>query len=189
MSTSMKTIIVAVSALILIFTGWFFLLYRPKVSDLHSLKEDTQNLVLKLQSFRVSDQQILILEKEAENLGKEIEGKRAKILPKDQLPLVIQQFRSKGTKFGLKFEQMIPDYETLIKVEDEKVSEVLKLTVHMKLQGHYKNLGQFIDSIDQLPFLVSFGDIRISYEASIFPELVILMDAILYLLDESEAKA
>lgn len=184
MSESLRTLIVATLLLVLICLGWFFLLYRPGVSKVTTISEDSKELLAKLQSFHVSDGQIKALEKQVEILKRDIRLKKAKIVPKDELSTVVRQFQQKGRGFGLKFHSIIPDYESLIRVENEEResgSEVLKLTVHIKLQGSYRSFGRFLDSLDEFPFLISLAEMNVMYNSSIFPELDILLDIVLYL--------
>jgi len=144
--------------------------------------------MLKLQSFSASDRDIKALEERVELLRKGIKISQEKIVTKDQLESIVGQIKSRGQKYGLKFHSMLPDYDNLIKVkgEEKEFSEVSQLKIEIKMQGYYKRFGQFIDSFDEFPFLVSLGEISVNYNGEIHPELEIYLEAILYLREKDE---
>lgn len=183
MSGSLKTLLGVAVVLILATVSWFFLLYQPSSFKLESLRAETEDLLLKLRSFRVTSEQIATLESQAEKLKEEITTKTDKVVPKDRLPEIVQSIRQHGRRHGLQFEQMIPDYQALIPIEDEtaEVTEVMKLTLHLQLQGYYKSLGRFLESLQELPYLISVGEVSVAYSDELHPKLMITVDAILYL--------
>jgi len=183
MSGSVKTLLIVVVVLLLTTFAWFFLLYQPKSLKLESLKAETEDMLLKLRSFRVSSEQIATLESQVESLKKEITAKTGKVVPKERLPEIVESIRQQGRRHGLQFEQLIPDYQALIPIQDEtaEVTEVMKLTLHIQLQGYYKSFGRFVASLQELPYLISVGDVALAYSDELHPKLMITMDAILYL--------
>ncbi|MFQ5751340.1 MAG: type 4a pilus biogenesis protein PilO, partial [bacterium] len=125
-----------------------------------------------------------------EKMQDEIREKQKKIIPKDDLALIVQEIQRKGRTFGLKFDTVIPDYETLMNDPgtEKESEEVLKLTVHMKLQGFYKSFGRFVESLNSLPFYLSIGELTLVYNEKIYPEVEILVDTVLYLRIASETQ-
>lgn len=185
MTDSFKSILIATALLIVIGVTWFFILYRPEVAELQSLKEKTEDVLMSLRSLRVTDAQVNALAERAEALKQDITAVQAKIAPKSQLPAIVEQIRRKGQRYGLKFHNIIPDYNSLLSMSSEQngQTDILKLTLHIKLQGRYKNLGKFIESLGDLPVYLSIGELSINYQEAIHPELEIYLDTILYLRD------
>lgn len=182
MPNTLKTLLIAAVALIAVACIWFIFLYHPKTTKLETLKAKTDDLMLKLQSFRVKDEQITTLEKQAEQIKTEIENRTDRVASKEALPNVVKTIKKQGRMHGLKFEQIIPDYQALIPIQEEnaEVKEVMKVTLHIQVQGYYKSFGRFVETLDELPYLISVGDIGVAYTKELHPKLTITMDAILY---------
>ena len=187
-SDNTKTIVVSSVILISLTVIWFMLLYRPQASELKVLKEETQDLLLKLQSLRATDEQITVLEKQVAKLRTEVREAGQKVVPKKRLPQVVEQLRKKGRGYRLTFHNIIPDYESLI-AADNSSADVLKLTLHLKMQGQYLDVGRYIASLGDLPFYVSVGDMLLRYNESIHPEVDVTLDLDVFLSDTDSAKA
>lgn len=182
MPASKKTLIIVAGLLPIICLGWYLAFYHPKASRLRILRRDMENLLIKIQSLKVTDKQITSLEKQIDKLETEITEIQRKVLLKSELPTVVRQFERKGRSFGLKFHSIIPDYDSLMRIpREEEAPDLLKLTVHFKLQGYYKNFGNFIDSLDELPFIISLDEMSLHFNKRIHPELEINLDTVLYL--------
>ncbi len=191
MTETLKTALIASALLIALCLGWFFFLYQPKTSKLAIVKKETQDLIFKVKSIRVTNAEVIALGKQVEAAKNEIKLTQRKIIFKDDLPAAIKKIKNSGSKFGLKFHQIIPDYTSLInsrEEEQEANTGLLKLTVHFKLQGYYKSFGKFLSSLDKLPFLVSLGEVTIIYNDNIHPQLTILFDGVLFLYDKSNSE-
>ncbi len=186
MAETLKTVLIASVLLIAVCLGWFFFFYHPKTSRLDIVKEETQDLVFKLQSLRVTEAQVFALGKQVEVIKNDIKLLHDKVIFKDDLPAAIKEIKASGHKFGLKFLNIIPDYASLINSkenEQEPNAGLLKLIVHFKLQGYYKSFGKFLSSLDKLPFYISLGEVRIVYNDSIHPQVDVLFDGVLFLHD------
>ena len=191
MTETLKTALIASALLIALGLGWFFFLYQPKTSSLETVKKEIQDLIFKLKSIRVTDAQVFALEKQVEIIKNDIKLTQEKIIFKDDLPAAIKEIKNNGSKFGLKFHQIIPDYSSLINSkENEKGANagLLRLIVHFKLQGYYKNFGKFLSSLDKLPFYISLGEVTIVYNDSIHPQVDVLFDGVLFLRDRSNSE-
>ncbi len=191
MFKAFKTLIVAGVMLALSCTSWYVFFYRPQTSRLATLKQESERMLLTLQSFRVSDTQLKALEAQVDSLHQEIERTRQRLMPKHDLPLAIAQIRTLAGRFGLTLERVLPDYVTLLPAPDDPNAggEILKLTVHLQMQGRYRDLGRFMESLRELPFFVSVGELTIAYNEAIHPRLNIMLDAVLFLRLGSKARA
>ena len=183
MSELKRALLLATILIIATSVGWFFFFYRPKVDEIKKLRQDSENLLTKFRVIKVSDIQIEHLQKQVVNLEKEIAVNQTKVFPKSELPSIVRQIERKGRALGLKFYNIIPEYDSLIRVPDKgnDGSDLIKLLVHFKFQSRYKNCGRFIDSMEEFPFFISVGEISFYYTENIYPELQIMLDAILYL--------
>ncbi len=178
-----KTVFALAGLVLLACAVWYLGFYQPQISRRALLRQETEQLSLQLQSFRVSDQQLRALASQIDTLRAYLEGTRRRLVPKSELPMAIELLRRQGRKYGLKFEQIIPDYDQLLPAPDAETSagEVLPLTVHLKMQGRYRNFGRFVASLPALPFFVSLGEVSLVYNEAVHPEIDILTDAILFL--------
>lgn len=191
MTETLKTVFIASTLLVTLCLGWFFLFYQPKVSRLETVKEKTQDLLFKFQSMRVTESQVSALEKQVAVIKNDIKLTQNKVIFKDDLPAAIKEIKRSGSKFGLKFHKIIPDYDSLISSKEdqqESTSGLLRLTVHFKLQGYYKSFGKFLSSLDKLPFYISLGEVTIGYNDSIHPQVDIFFDGVLFLHNKSGAE-
>ena len=188
---SLKSIIVATVLLILIGTCWFVLLYRPETVQLELLKDKTNHVLLQLRSLRVTNAQVVALQQQVERLKDELSRKQKRIVAKNQLPVVVKEIKMKGQRFGLKFQNIIPDYNSLVDADSEIEiqADILKLTLHIKLQGYYKSLGKFIAALNDLPYYLSIEELNINYEHTIHPELEVFLDTVVYLKDDKSTQS
>jgi Tfp pilus assembly protein PilO len=188
MSESRLTLILAVVLLFVMCLAWFFVFYQPRKVEVYALKQDTENLLVKLRSFRVTDKQIVSLEKQIEKLEEEIAVTQSKVFAKSNLPFIVRQIEKKGRIYGLKFSNILPEYDSLVRFPEaeEQRSDLIKLVVHFKIQGSYKNFGKFIENLADLPFFISLGEISLYYNEDIYPELEITLDVVLYLQETVE---
>jgi Tfp pilus assembly protein PilO len=177
----LKPFAIAMVILIAISAGWYLVLYRPDASRSEVLKGETEQLMIQLQSFRVTDMQISTLQTQIEKLNVELAKTNARVCPKDDLPKLIDDIKAKGIANGLKFITIIPEYGDLVSKPNEESTAIIKLTVHFQIQGFYKNFGNFVESLATLPFFVSMGNCTMTYEESVFPQILITMDVVLYL--------
>ena len=188
---SLKSMVVATVLLIVIGTCWFVLLYRPEIIQLQLLEDKTDHVLLQLRSLRVTDAQVVALQQQVERLKYELTKKQKRIVPKNQLPVVVEQIKMIGQRFGLKFQNIIPDYNSLVDADSEIEiqADILKLTLHIKLQGYYKSLGKFIVALNELPYYLSIEELNINYEHTIHPELEIFLDIVVYLKDDKSLQS
>ncbi|MFQ5706414.1 MAG: type 4a pilus biogenesis protein PilO [bacterium] len=187
MAESKRVLIFAVVLLVVVSLGWYFVFYQPKASSIITLKEDSQRLLLKLKSLQVTDKRIATLENQIEKLQDQIDQHRTKIWPKSDMPRMVKQIEKQGRVFGLKFQSVIPEYDALMSLPDasRRKGDLLELTVHFKLQGSYKNFGRFVESLQKLPFVISLGEMSMVFNKELYPELEIMLDAVLYLRESS----
>ncbi len=189
MNESLKILIIAVLGLLAVCLCWFLFMYRPEIVKLRNLKSETGQLLARIQSLRVTDAQVDDLEKGVEQLQKEIAKKQAGLLLKEDLHSAVQQIQKHGKRYGVKLQKIIPDYDKLIATtEESQVAEAaMALTLHLKLRSKYKNFGRFLEKLDDLPFLISVGELTLGYDEQSFPELVALLDVQVFLRSEDAA--
>ncbi len=191
MNGTLKAVLIASAILIALGLGWFFFFYQPKTSRLEIVKKETQDLIFKVKSIRVTNAEFIALGKQVEIIKNDIKLTQEKTIFKDDLPAALKKIKNSGSKFGLKFHQIIPDYPSLINSkenEQEANAGLLTLIVHFKLQGYYKSFGKFLSSLDKLPFYMSLREVTIVYNDSIHPQVDILFDGVLFLYDKSNSE-
>ncbi len=181
MSDSVKTLLIAIGLLVLISTAWFFLLYNPKVSKISEIKQQTQKLIDRIRSFRVTQDHVDDLETQIAAISKEIAANEARVISKDELPGIVRQIHKTGRKYGVDFKKIIPDYDSLIEIGRNSNDEIYELVMHIQLRATYKQFGLFLEALDKMPFMVSLGEMTMAYSPESFPRLAIEVGMILYL--------
>lgn len=181
MNDSVKTLLIAVALLGVILSAWFFLLYDPEVSKIAEIKYETKQLLSKLRSFQVTQEQVDTLAEQIADLSKKIAAHEARVILKDDLPGIVRQIHEMGRKNGVKFQKIIPDYDSLIEIGNDNRGEIYKLIMHIQLRASYRRFGTFLEALGKQPFMVSFGQITIAYSPESFPRLAIEMEMVLYL--------
>ncbi len=177
----LKPFLATLAVLIGASVGWYVFLYRPDLSKSQALKEQTEELMMQLQSLRVTDVQVSTLQTQIEKLQLELAKTTARVRPKDDLPKLIAEIKARGAAHGLTFVSIIPEYNALVQQPENQDAEIIKLIVHFQIRGYYKNFGRFIETLAALPFFVSLGDFSLIYEESVFPQVLINVDLALFL--------
>jgi len=188
MSYSLKKILLTITLLLSVCLTWFFFLYKPTSDKLEVIKAETNDLVLKVRSFRANDEQVLILGSRVDTLTSTIDLFKKGILARNGLPLAVHAMRKKGRIYGLEFVSVIPDYDRLLEGDEVHKGDVLRLPIHVKSIGSYRSFGRFVESLATLPFLVSLGDVKLDYNEKEHPALSIIFDAILFIQKSSQMK-
>ena len=182
MNETAKTLAVAVAILFVLCVGWFFSHYRPNLARVTVLQEKKEELLNKIRGFRISDAELASLEKRVDSHRRGLRAARARFVSKDDLEYAVEQIKLQGARLGLKFDQIIPDYASLMTIASlsEAGAQVQKLTVHLNMRGGYNSFGRFLESLEKLPFLVSLGEVSVVYHKGIHPELELVADAQLF---------
>lgn len=183
-----QTLILTGVLLIAVCAGWYVLLYQPKAAKIESFRTETNKLLTKIQSLKVSDQKLAQLEKKVKDLQAENSRLLARIYPKSELSVITAQLKKHGAQYGLKYEVILPDYESLLSdpTFERKESDLITLPLHLTFKGQYLRVGHFIESLQDLPFLISVGEVSIIHNEEKSSELLITLEAVLYLRETSE---
>lgn len=188
MSASTKRLVIAVTCMAAICAAWYFLMYRPKLLMVTELEQKKQEMLAKIRSLRVTDNELVSTEQKVMALRQALAQTQASLISLDDLEFAVKQIRRHGERFGLRFDKIIPDYDSLITVSklSNTNSSVQRLTLHLSLRGKYMNFGRFLESLTTLPFLVSLGDVNVIYHNGMFPELELMADAELFIVEKKE---
>ncbi len=188
MSDSTKTLLLAVVVLLALCAGWFMVHYRPNLIKVQALQQKKEELMDQIRGFRISAAELDALEQQVKMQRQSLKTTRARLVQKDELGQAVEQIRNGGKRHGLQFQQIIPDYASLMTIGSlsDAATEVQKLTVHLNMRGGYKNFGRFLESLSKLPFLVSLGDVSVVYHKGAQPELELVADAQLFVTGKQE---
>lgn len=183
MNESSKLAVIVLAILVLICAGWYALFYRPQLVQVQTLKQKTDDLVLKINSFTITDEQLLTLEAQVAEKRSLVQQRKTKLVTKEELPKVVDQIRREGNKYGLRFQQIIPDFNALVQAPgpETEAGGIRKLVLHLSMRGRYLSFGKFLEALMAMPFQVSLGEFRVAYEDGTFPELQLGVDTEVYL--------
>ena len=113
-------------------------------------------------------------------IKKDIEKTKGKIPSKDKLLYVSRVIQSKGEQYGLKFQRITPQKDILFS-EQSDGSNIIKIPVNIWMTARYFDLGKFIESFDDFPFLLKAGPVIISGDDENYPALDVYLVVYAYL--------
>ena len=159
---------------------WFFGFYNVQNRKIAEMKLEIAKINDALNRAKSSSEGIKKLQDDIENIKKDIEKTKEKILSKDKLLYISNVIRRKGEQYGLEFQRIIPQKDILF-AEQSESSPIIKIPINIWMTGKYFDLGRFIESFDNFPFLLKAGTVKISTDDDNYPEIDIYLVVCTYL--------
>lgn len=158
---------------------WYFAFYKLQSGKISEMKAGIKQINQDLNAAQNSAGGIQKIKKEIESIKEEIEKMQEKIPSKDRLLYVSRAIENRGKQYGLKFQEINPKKDILFSKEEGNVS-ITKVPIELWMRGQYFELGKFIESLNDFPFLVNAGSVTISADEN-YPELDIYLVVYVYL--------
>ena len=159
-------------AIIIVIVGWIYLYYNPVQLKIAGLNQETKNYKDQIRDVESSSKQLEELTQQIEQLKKESENKRSKILSKQRINLVGDIIGEKAREFNLKMRAIKPEKEAL--VADTAGTEMIsRIPFNLQLLGKFFDFGNFLESFEDLPFLIKAGPVSMSTDDDTYPHLYI----------------
>jgi len=151
---SRKIIILAVINIVIIGAAYWFLI-GPKYDEITKLREQQQNLQVKLNESRVIAADIPKYRQEKEELEKLLLAAVAQLPNEKEIPDLIESISRAGEKAGLQIFLFKPGKETAKGFYAE-------VPVNMSVQGKYESLYEFSAKVGNLPRIVNIENMNIA---------------------------
>lgn len=152
-------------------------IYAPKLADVKKLKNETALVEQSIQNNLEINRNSKLLEAEIEQLQKEIASLRAIMGGGRQTFQVLEQLEEEPRMSDIKLVSIQP------KAEETKVGSpgltgpsqavYTKLSIDMKLECKYNDIGYYMESLEALPMLITVNKILIERKDEIYPNLAV----------------
>jgi len=174
-----RSILYGVGLVVLIFL-WFFGFYNVQSRKIAEMKLEIVKVNDVLNRAKSSSKGLKKLQDDIKNIRKDIEEIKEKIPSTDKLLYISDVIQRNGEKYGLQFHKIIPQQDILFSGQSER-SPIVKIPINIWMAGKYFDLGRFIESFDNFPFLLKAGSVKISADDDNYPEMDIYLVAYTYL--------
>jgi hypothetical protein len=149
-----EKIIAASAVLVLIVIGWYMLYFSPKKIEIDSMRADIQQIQSDLSSINVTDAML-------DSLRKEIAT-----IQESELQIT-QDIQTNNDK-------LFPDVNAPIDTSTlESKTGIRPIDMDLFLQGSFEELVIFLESFENFPFLIRAGNIMVSTDDFLYPDLKI----------------
>jgi type IV pilus assembly protein PilO len=152
--TRVQRILVCVGTFLLLGGGYFYLIYMPKSGRISELKQNYEDLQVKVAKARAAAKNL----DKYEQQYKEAQGKFRlvlRLLPdKKEIPSLLEAISKSGRHSGLEFLLFQPGPEILKGFYAE-------IPVKIDVIGGYHNLALFFDKVARLSRIVNISDLHV----------------------------
>ncbi|MFO7891160.1 MAG: type 4a pilus biogenesis protein PilO [bacterium] len=156
-----KDIIALISLFVVIFVIWMYVLYIPQTNKNDELNNKIQTYK-EMERKYIPDSEIYSMEERLDSLGTKIKNIKDQFYMDKAILDIGRQIEQIGNEYGLEFQAIsLLNYEMLEFFGSGNDKQLTELPAQFKFQGEYGELANFLDSIDDFPFLVRFTDMFI----------------------------
>jgi len=156
-----KDIIVLIGMFIVVFVIWYFVLYTPQTDTMEELNTTIQEYI-EMEKQHVPESRILFMEQKLDTLRARVRKIKSQYYLDRAILDLGRHIERIGNKYGLTFQKIsLIDYNILNFFSDESGQTVAELPVQVEFQGEYNAITNFLDNIDEFPFLIRFTDVSI----------------------------
>jgi len=147
-------ILICVGVFLILGGGFFYLIYMPRSGRLNELKDNYENLEMRLIKARTAARNLKKFQKQYNEA--QVKFKIAlQLLPdKKEIPSLLENISKSGNDAGLEFLLFQPSGE----VSRDFYAEI---PVNIQVKGGYHNLAVFFDKVGRLPRIVNILNINI----------------------------
>jgi Tfp pilus assembly protein PilO len=144
-------------ALLFFSTIWFVFIYQPAKNELN--RYDLEVSQLKQDLFRARKVQISLTElnKQLKNSQQELADIKQKFIHRNELSRVVDVLHEEAPQYNIKIKEFSPQIDSYFKNSNQSALKPISIVV--TLEGSYKNIGRFLESMDKLNFFFIPQDI------------------------------
>jgi len=152
---------------------WFY--YAPQKKKIGELQAAVKAAEFKLNEGRTFRRGVEKVEAEIFRLDKELQGYHKRILRGEEFRTFLKQLAQDSDRLPMKLISLTPLEEKTTRPSG-KQEHYKRVLVQMVLQTTYAALGNYLQGIDQLPFLVTVDHVRIERKEELSPYLRVTLE-------------
>jgi len=150
----MHRILICVGVFLVLSGGFFYLIYMPKSGRLNELKDNYENLEMRLIKARTAARNLKKFQKQYNEAQVKFRLALQLLPDKKEIPSLLENISKSGNDAGLEFLLFQPSGE----VSRDFYAEI---PVNIQVKGGYHNLAVFFDKVGRLPRIVNILNINI----------------------------
>ena len=156
-----KDIIALIGVFIIICLVWIFVLYVPQSEQKQELNSKIE-VFREMESQQVPQSRIILMEEKLDSLEMKISDIKAHYYLDKAILDLGRHIEHIGEEYGLEFVNIsLLNYEMLSFFGNQNNQTLTELPIQVVFKGEFEELANFLDSIDDFPFLIRFTDILI----------------------------
>lgn len=155
-----KSLIVMLIISAIIFVLWFAGLIMPQSNKITRLNGEIDEFV-KLEKQQVSDNTIQLMMLKLDRLTTDIKDVKAHFYPEDEILDLGRRVEKIGENHGLEFISISPEEFANLDFFKGDNKDVTELPIVIEFKGIFKELTDFLDSVEEFPFIIRLNDIKI----------------------------
>ena len=176
-----KIIIISALMVVMIIT-WFVVIYMPDSKNIGKMKDRLAVLEEK-ERQGISERKVHILENHIESLNKKLKSNLDRIYPQQQLVDLGGHVEKIGKQYHLRLVSIFPEYSSLSQLH-EGGQEFNELHVTIEFAGLFHRVAEFLDNIDEFPFVIRVNGVTLEKKIEKQSELKITLQGVIVLRKE-----
>jgi type IV pilus assembly protein PilO len=158
--TQVQRIAICIGTFVLLGGLFFYLVYMPKSRQLSELKQNYEDLGMKLAKAKADAKDLNKVKKQYEDAKGKFRLVLRLLPDKKEIPTLLEDISKSGRHSGLEFLLFKPENEV-------NKGFYAEIPVKIEVQGGYHNLGMFFDKVARLSRIVNVSDISIKKSKSV----------------------
>ena len=160
LSTREKIITTVVGLVAIVFCVNQFLL-EPQSKKVRKLQAELEELNQQAMSIGPKLVELNSLNANLLNKRRQVAKLERALSYKAEVAEIIHEVSRQAKTQGLQIENLRPEKDTALRTQGGKMGEFRQLVLNLGIRGHYKQLGEFISSLEKQPFYVKVTELRV----------------------------
>ncbi|MFC1556159.1 hypothetical protein ACFL67_03660 [candidate division KSB1 bacterium] len=168
-----EKIIAGAVGIILIIAGWYFFFYSSMSNEIELMQAEIGQLTADIQQAMTDSTLLETLQGQIEDLKKENAKNQNLIVPLDSSVYVTDELTARCAQYNLELTQPPnPDLDAIFgESADSSATGIKMVGIDLYLEGTFFDLGRFIESFPEFPFLIKAGSVEIDTDDTMYPLL------------------
>jgi len=176
-----KRYLIFFGILIFVFFLDLVILMRPQFVALGKINRHISTQSKQLLEARSNIKKEKQLKREVESLQEQIFESRIQVVPKEEVPLVLEIISRLAEKNSISVDQLVPQTENALFLSQDKTRKYYVLAVIFKARSGYHNFGRFLNEIENHSYYFNIADFSMkSIDNSRLLNIVLTLNIIIY---------
>lgn len=161
--------------------------YSPQSRKLSRLREEIKTVDLKLNEFLFMEKGMERIEAEVARLEKELKDLSERTLRGEEFRVFLKHLAKESAPHQMKLISLTPQEEKLLPPVDKSGQPSFpyrKINVRMVFHSTYAKLGEYLEEIEKLPFLIQVNHLSIEKSEESLPPLKVTMELSIFVIEE-----